>query len=83
MPALSENIPSLSLARVDSLRRFLHDVATPLSAVALHIEVATRRAERGEDPLEALATARVELERALRLFESGRESLIGNREGRE
>ena len=61
----------------DSLRRFFHDVATPLSAVALHLEVANRRAQRGEDPLEAIGTAKVELERALRLFETGRSSLMG------
>jgi len=69
--------PLESAVNADSLRRFFHDVATPLSAVALHLEVANRRAQRGEDPLDAIGTARVELERALKLFETGRASLIG------
>jgi hypothetical protein len=76
MPSVTDPPPE-SATEADSLRQFFHDVATPLSAVALHLEVANRRAQRGEDPLEAIGTARVELERALRLFEKGRANLIG------
>src|SRR6266550_3643885 len=62
--------------REDFLRRFFHDLATPLSAVALHLEGADRRVRRGADPSEALATARSELSRAFDLFEKGRECLL-------
>jgi hypothetical protein len=58
------------------LRRFFHDVATPLSAVSLHLERAARLAGRGDDPSEPLATARRELDKAFALFEQGRESLL-------
>jgi hypothetical protein len=58
------------------LRRFLHDVSTPLSAVSLHLEAAIRRAERGDDPSIALATARRELSRAFELFERGRQDAL-------
>jgi hypothetical protein len=61
---------------LDRLRRFFHDVATPLSSAALHLERASRQAARGEDPAEALATARRELDRAFALFERGREELL-------
>ena len=37
-------------ARKQFLRTFLHDLATPLSAVSLHLEGANRRLSRGEDP---------------------------------
>jgi hypothetical protein len=62
------------------LRRFLHDVSTPLSAVALHLETAARRVRKGEDPSEPLETARRELARAFELFERGREALTGRKE---
>jgi hypothetical protein len=62
------------------LRRFLHDVSTPLSAVALHLETAARRVRKGEDPLEPLETARRELARAFELFERGREALTVKKE---
>lgn len=58
------------------LRRFFHDLATPLSGASLHLERASRMAARGEDPEEALATARRELHRAFELFERGREELL-------
>jgi len=64
-----------------NLRRFFHDVATPLSAVSLHLERAARLASRGEDPSDALATARRELERAFALFEQGRENLLAGPSG--
>ena len=76
MPPVTDRPPKPAI-HADSLRRFFHDVATPLSAVALHLEVANRRAQRGEDPLDAIGTARIELERALKLFETGRANLIG------
>ena len=79
MPVLSDNSLAVDAETADYLRRFFHDVATPLSAVALHLEVANRRLQRGEDPAGAMGTARTELERALRLFESGREALIGTK----
>jgi len=68
-----------SEARRDFLRRFFHDLATPLSAVALHLEGADRRAQRGADPSEPLQIARAELSRAFDLFERGRECLLGPR----
>jgi hypothetical protein len=59
-----------------ALERFFHDLATPLSGMSLHLELAARTAARGEDPSEALATARRELEKALTLFEQGRSALL-------
>jgi hypothetical protein len=58
------------------LKRFFHDLATPLSGASLHLERASRLAARGEDPEEALATARRELHRAFDLFERGRAELL-------
>jgi signal transduction histidine kinase len=58
------------------LRRFFHDLATPLSGVSLHLERASRLAARGEDPEEALSTARRELHRAFELFERARAELL-------
>jgi hypothetical protein len=58
------------------LRRFFHDLATPLSGASLHLERASRMAARGEDPEEALSTARRELHRAFELFERGRAELL-------
>ncbi|HLN59392.1 MAG TPA: hypothetical protein VK416_12600, partial [Thermoanaerobaculia bacterium] len=49
---------SVESAHRDFLRRFLHDVATPLSAVSLHLEAADRRVRRGADPSESLAIAK-------------------------
>jgi hypothetical protein len=63
-----------------ALRKFFHDVATPLSAVSLHMERASRLSSRGGDPTEALATARRELERAFELFERGRDALLSTAE---
>ena len=68
--------PAAAQARRDFLRRFFHDLATPLSAVSLHLEGADRRARKGTDPTPALATARTELSKAFDLFELGRESLL-------
>ena len=63
-------------ARRQFLRTFLHDLATPLSAVSLHLEGANRRLQRGDDPAESLGIARSELVRAFELFEQGRELLL-------
>lgn len=60
----------------EKLRRFFHDVATPLSGVSLHLERAVRLHARGEDPADALATARRELDRAFDLFERGRAEIL-------
>lgn len=59
-----------------ALRRFFHDLATPLSGASLHLERASRLVAKGEDPEEALATARRELHRAFDLFERGRAELL-------
>ena len=64
-------------SRLPELRRFLHDLSAPLSAAALHLEAASRRAARGDDPAEALETARRELARVFELFERGRAELLG------
>jgi hypothetical protein len=60
----------------ETLRKFFHDVATPLSGVSLHLERAVRMHARGEDPTDALATARRELDRAFDLFERGRAEIL-------
>lgn len=67
---------SRDAARNQFLRTFLHDLATPLSAVSLHLEGANRRLARGEDPSSSLDVARAELGRAFDLFERGRELLL-------
>jgi hypothetical protein len=59
------------------LRRFFHDLATPLSGLGLHLERASRLAARGEDPTDALGVAKRELERAFQMFEKGRDELLG------
>jgi len=65
-------------SRQDFLKTFLHDLATPLSAVSLHLEGADRRIRRGADPAEALSVARAELAKAFELFERGRELLLSS-----
>ena len=65
------------------LRAFFHDLATPLSAVSLHLEGANRRVLRGDDPSESLDVARSELARAFDLFEQGRELLLARPATRE
>jgi signal transduction histidine kinase len=75
-------VPELNGAGDDSkpnaeLRRFFHDVATPLSAISLHLERASRLAARGEDPREALEVVREQLNRALGEFERWRAELLG------
>jgi signal transduction histidine kinase len=77
MPILveKETLSAVSAHR-DFLRRFLHDVATPLSAVSLHLETADRRVRRGADPSDSLAVARAEISRAFDLFDRGRELLL-------
>jgi signal transduction histidine kinase len=72
----NDDHPTAAQARRDFLRRFFHDLATPLSAVSLHLEGADRRAKKGTDPTPAIATARTELSKAFDLFELGRESLL-------
>ena len=67
-------------ARRQFLRTFFHDLATPLSAVSLHLEGASRRHARGQDPAESLETAKSELARAFDLFEKGRELLLAGPE---
>jgi signal transduction histidine kinase len=67
-------------ARLQFLRRFFHDLATPLSAVSLHLEGADRRLRRGADPAESLTIARTELSRAFELFDKAREILLLPRE---
>lgn len=77
MPALTEKpLPGNERQGQVALRKFFHDLATPLSAVSLHMERASRLLNRGDDATEALATARRELERAFDLFERGREALL-------
>jgi signal transduction histidine kinase len=58
------------------LRKFFHDIATPLSAASLHLERASRLIARGEDAEDALSTAREQLDRAFALLERGREELL-------
>jgi hypothetical protein len=60
------------------LRRFFHDLAGPLSALALQIESANRSLAGGKDAAPALSRAREELGKAFKLFESGRASLLGD-----
>ena len=63
-------------ARREFLKRFFHDLATPLSAVSLHLEGADRRLRRGTDPTDSLTVARRELGKAFDLFDRGREFLL-------
>ena len=65
-----------------TLRRFFHDLATPLSGLSLHLERAHRLSQKGEDASEALDVARRELEKAFALFEQGRAELLA-RSGQE
>jgi hypothetical protein len=60
----------------ESLRAFLREVSTPLSAVALHLETASRRLSRGEDPGKWIGVAKKELGKALDLFEQGRTQIL-------
>jgi signal transduction histidine kinase len=71
------NSPPENETQRQDLRRFFHDLATPLSGLGLHLERASRLAARGEDPTDALGVAKRELERAFQLFEKGREELLG------
>ena len=70
------NVNSSADGPID-LRRFFHDLATPLSGASLHLERATRLIERGQDASEALTMVRQQLERAFELFERGRAELVG------
>jgi hypothetical protein len=73
---MTDSPPETEQQRQD-LRRFFHDLATPLSGLGLHLERAVRLAARGEDPTDALGVAKRELERAFQMFEKGREELLG------
>lgn len=73
---VDKQVLSAASAHRDFLRRFLHDLATPLSAVSLHVEAADRRLRRGGDPSESLTIARSEITRAFDLFDRGRELLL-------
>ncbi|MEP6994457.1 MAG: hypothetical protein ABI968_08055 [Acidobacteriota bacterium] len=75
-PLTEKSLPGAERQGQIALRKFFHDLATPLSAVSLHLERANRLCSRGADPTEALATARRELERSFDLFERGRDSLL-------
>lgn len=76
---MRQSQPSLAaLARRDFLKRFFHDIATPLSAASLHLEGAVRRVRKGADPTDALVTARSELSRAFDLFDLGRDFLLSD-----
>lgn len=73
---MTDGAPEDDKERQD-LRRFFHDLATPLSGLGLHLERAARLAARGEDPTDALGVAKRELERTFQMFEKGREELLG------
>src|SRR5438445_2030764 len=75
-PKAAKQNPAMAEANQQFLARFFHDLATPLSAVSLHLEGADRRLRRGADPSEPLAIARGELFHAIDLFERGRELLL-------
>src|SRR5262245_12876727 len=74
---MTSNSESSPAAGAD-LRRFFHDVATPLSAVALHLERASRLAKKGADPAEPLEIARRELDKAFTLCERRRAAARGH-----
>ncbi|HEY7369374.1 MAG TPA: hypothetical protein VIA29_05755 [Thermoanaerobaculia bacterium] len=57
-------------------RAFFHDLAAALSGASLQIELAYRRASRGEDSTGATEQARAALSRAIALFEGARELLV-------
>jgi hypothetical protein len=60
-----------------SLRKFLHEVSAPLSALALTLETASRAASRGEDPSESILLAQRTLQSVFDKFERGRAALLG------
>jgi hypothetical protein len=64
----------------ERLRRFFEPLAASVSAVALHLEMASRRVSMKEDPSEPLATARRELSKVFDLFERQRTELLSSRE---
>ena len=64
-----------------SLRKFLHELSAPLSALALALDSASRAASRGEDPSEALALAQRALQSAFEKFDQGRTALLGEPPG--
>ena len=75
--SVSKGRPSIPTARDQKqLRRFFHDLAGPLSALALQIESANRSLVAGKDAAPALERAREELGKAFQLFESGRAALL-------
>lgn len=81
VPSVTERaVPGAERQSQIALRKFFHDLATPLSAVSLHMERASRLCSRGEDPTDALSMARRELERAFDLFDRGREALLASSE---
>jgi len=73
-----ESVPDSSgpMPEPAALRRFFHDLATPLSGASLHLERASRLIARGENAEEALTLARQQLERAFDLFESARAEFL-------
>jgi hypothetical protein len=75
----SESYPKPG-TREESVRRFLHDLAAPLSAVALHLETAMRKVKQDKDPMESLQTAQRELEKAFEMFDRGRMEIMGSSE---
>jgi len=81
VPPMTEKAASgAELPGLIALRKFFHDLATPLSAVSLHMERASRLCSRGEDATDALSTARRELERAFDLFDRARDAMLGSSE---
>jgi len=72
-----EQIPD-RLSQREFLKKFLHDLATKLSAVSLQLETAERRLRRGGDPQESLAGAQSALTKAVELLEQGREILLAD-----
>jgi hypothetical protein len=67
---------SAKAGRESSVRRFLHDLAAPLSALALHLEAAVRKVQRGQDPSDSLQTAQRELAKTFEMFERGRTEIL-------
>ena len=77
---MKEARAGLQVAREQAtLRVFLREVANPLSAVALHLETASRRLSRGEDPAKWLGVAQKELDKALDLFERRRTQILSDK----
>ena len=75
MSSLADRANSRQASQGD-LSAFLSDLVTALNGVSAQLEVAARGGP-GDGASRAIANARLELERALNIFDRGRTKLLG------